>query len=194
MRVRLFAGVVCAGSALIAIGSIAWSRTPFSPSPSMGESVVAVPAEQHSTIATNATVIYAVDGDTLRVRLDGVAGEKHVRLLGINTPETVDPRKPVECFGKEASARMRTLVDGKRVRLDADPQADERDIYDRLLRNVTLADGRDLNASLVRDGFAYAYLSFPLNPHRKRELRQLQEAARIGQRGLWNPTSCNGHR
>lgn len=146
-----------------------------------------------SSVRTNAAVIRAVDGDTLVVKLDGETLEKRVRLLGIDTPETVDPRKPVGCFGKEASAHMHALVDGKSVRLIADPQADERDKYDRLLRNVFLEDGTDLNAAMVRDGYAYAYLSFPLDPFRKRELKQLQEDAKMAGRGLWNQNTCNGN-
>jgi len=141
---------------------------------------------------TNAFIVHAVDGDTLLARLDAEPGDVRIRLLGINTPETVDPRKPVECFGKEASAIMHNLVDGKRVLLVADVQADERDKYDRLLRNVHLDDGTDVNAMMVRDGYAYAYLSFPLNPLRKRELKKMQEDAKLSGRGLWNPNTCNG--
>lgn len=147
-----------------------------------------------ASTSTNAFVIRAVDGDTLVVRLDEEPGEKRIRLLGINTPETVDPRKPVQCFGKEASKHMHELVDGKRILLVADPQADERDKYDRLLRNVFLADGTDVNAAMVRDGYAYAYLSFPLDPLRKRELKKLQEDAKLAGRGLWDPKTCNGNK
>gem|GEM_PF-4070647 len=145
-----------------------------------------------STLQTNAIVIRAVDGDTLLVRLDRDGSEQYVRLLGMNTPETVDPRKPVECFGREASQRMHELVDGQRVRLEADPQADERDKYSRLLRNAYLADGTDLGVSMVRAGYAYAYLYFPLDPKRKREIKQAQIEARAAHRGLWSPTTCNG--
>ncbi|MEK7115930.1 MAG: thermonuclease family protein [Patescibacteria group bacterium] len=147
-----------------------------------------------STMRTQAFVTRAVDGDTLVVRIDGNEGEKYVRLLGINTPETVDPRRIVECFGKEASAYMRALVEGKRITLAADLEADERDKYDRLLRNVFLADGTDVNLAMVREGYAYAYLSFPLHAARKRELRKSQEEAKRAQRGLWNPNTCNGQR
>jgi len=150
-----------------------------------------------STIAFNATstnafVVKAVDGDTLTVKLDGSTNQVKVRLLGVNTPETVDPRKTVECFGKEASAYAHSKVDGRRIRLDADPQADEIDKYGRLLRNVILEDGTDFNAALVRDGYAYAYLSFPLNKQRKAQLKQLENEARIAQRGLWATSTCSG--
>lgn len=141
---------------------------------------------------TNAFVVRAVDGDTLDVKLDGDEREIKVRLLGVDTPETVDPRKPVQCFGKEASAFTKSLTEGMRVRLDADPQADEVDKYGRLLRNVILGDGRDLNALLVGEGYAYAYLSFPLNPSRKAELKRLQAEAEGAERGLWSPDTCSG--
>jgi micrococcal nuclease len=93
-------------------------------------------------------------------------------------------------MGKQASDFTKSLLTGKRVRLEADPQADERDKYDRLLRNVILEDGTDVNARLVRDGYAHAYLSFPLTPARKVELRGLQEQAKTARVGLWDPAIC----
>jgi micrococcal nuclease len=142
--------------------------------------------------STNAFVVRDVDGDTIQVRIDGEKDDVKIRLLGVNTPESVDPRKPVECFGHEASAHTKAALEGKRVRLEGDPQADEVDKYGRLLRNIIMEDGTDYNASLVRDGYAYAYLSFPLNKQRKVELANLQKEAQAAQRGLWSPTTCNG--
>jgi micrococcal nuclease len=141
--------------------------------------------------STNAFVTRAVDGDTLEATLDDGTVAK-IRLLGVNTPESVDPRRPVECFGKEASKHMAELVAGKRVLLAPDPQADEVDKYGRLLRNVFLEDGTDVNAALIRDGYAYAYLDFPLNKLRKIELARLQDEAKMAERGLWSPETCNG--
>jgi len=138
---------------------------------------------------SNATVASVVDGDTIDVLIDG-EGDARVRLLGVNTPETVDPRKPVECFGKEASSFSKSTLEGKRVRVVADPRADERDKYGRLLRNVFLEDGTDMNATLVASGFAYAYTSFPLDPERKRQLVRLQDEAKNGERGLWASDAC----
>ncbi len=135
---------------------------------------------------TNATVLRVVDGDTFVARLDNEPGEWTIRMLGINTPETVDPRKSVECFGKEASEKLKALLSPESwIQLADDPKADERDKYDRLLRNVFLPDGTDVNALMVRDGFAYAYLSFPLNADRKKELKQLETEAKKERRGLW---------
>ncbi len=144
------------------------------------------------TTTTNARVVRVVDGDTLVAVYDGKTDEVHVRLLGINTPESVDPRRTIQCFGKEASAYLRTLIEGKRVRLEDDPSADERDKYRRLLRNVITEDGKDVNALLVQEGYAYAYVSFPQNKQRKAQLKRLELEAKTAQRGLWNPTTCDG--
>jgi len=141
-------------------------------------------ADAGDAVETNAFVTHVVDGDTFDVRLDG-GEEARVRLLGVNTPETVDPRKPVECFGKEASAFAKAVLNEKRVRLEADPQADERDKYGRLLRNVILEDGTDFNAELVASGYAYAYTFFPLDPLRKREIIALEKQAKAEGVGLW---------
>ncbi len=146
--------------------------------------------ESEISSSTNALVFRVVDGDTLVARLDKGGVEAKVRLLGINTPETVDPRRPVECFGKQASDYAKKLLSGQRVQLVADPEADEIDKYGRLLRNVYLADGTDFNAEMIRQGYAYAYVSFPQNAERKAYLRSLEAEARENLRGLWNPSIC----
>lgn len=145
-----------------------------------------------STIETNAFVVRDVDGDTIVVKLDGSTDEVKIRFLGVDTPESVDPRKTVQCFGKEASKHTKELLEGKRIRLEEDPQADAVDKYGRLLRNILLEDGTDYNASLVRDGYAHAYLSFPLDKKRKAQLAALEKEAQAEQRGLWNPDTCSG--
>lgn len=150
----------------------------------------AVTAEQITT-TTNAIITRTVDGDTVEAKMDS-GDEVKIRLLGINTPESVDPRRPVECFGKEASKYMKDLAEGKRVRLEADIQADDIDKYGRLLRNIILGDGTDINVQMVRDGYAYAYTEFPLNKNRKAELIRLEQEARTAERGLWNPETCAG--
>jgi micrococcal nuclease len=138
---------------------------------------------------TNALVTNVVDGDTMDVLFDDGL-EARIRFLGVNTPETVDPRKSAECFGKEASSFTKELLNGERVLLLADAMADERDKYGRLLRNVFLADGTDVNALLVSEGYAHAYLGFPLDPERKAELKRLENDARESGRGLWDPEAC----
>ncbi len=147
-----------------------------------------------AVIEINAFVVRVVDGDTIDVRFDGVSTTQKIRLLGVNTPETVDPRRVVQCFGKQASSFMKALLTEKHIRLDADPEADERDKYDRLLRNIVLPDGTDVNASLVGSGYAYAYVSFPQNKQRKKQLTRLQEEAKTAKRGLWAEGTCAGEK
>ncbi len=145
-----------------------------------------------TSVSSTAMIVRVIDGDTVEARLDTEARLVKIRLLGINTPESVDPRRPVQCFGKEASTFLRALVEGKRVALLEDPQADDRDKYGRLLRNLVMEEGTDVNATLVANGYAQAYLSFPLMKVRKTQITVLQEEAKAASRGLWNPTTCNG--
>lgn len=142
--------------------------------------------------STNALVTRVVDGDTLVAIYDGKVEEVKVRLLGVDTPESVDPRRGVQCFGKEASKYLQQLVEGKRVRLEEDPAADERDKYGRLLRNVITETGGDVNALLIQEGYANAYVSFPQNKERKAALKRFEAKAKAEQKGLWHPETCNG--
>lgn len=111
------------------------------------------PAMAFSPAATStrqrAAVITVTDGDTIRVRIDGKSVP--VRYIGIDTPETVDPRKEVQCFGREASVYNARLVAGKTVELEKD--VSETDKYGRLLRYVWV-DGKMANEELVRAGYA----------------------------------------
>jgi micrococcal nuclease len=151
---------------------------------------IETPFTTSSTVETNAFVVRVVDGDTISAKIDGTEGETKIRFLGINTPESVDPRRPVECFGKEASARLRMMIEGQRVRLEEDPKADERDKYGRLLRNVFAGDGTDVNLQLVQDGYAQALLDYPLTATRKQELKAAEQSAKLAERGLWSPEAC----
>jgi micrococcal nuclease len=129
-------------------------------------------------------VARVVDGDTIEL-----ANEEKVRYVGVNTPESVDPRWKVECFGKEASSFNKNLVEGKTVRLEKD--ISDRDKYGRLLRFVYLEDGTFVNEALVREGYAYAS---PYTPDiSKKELfREAESDARTHARGLWSPDTCDG--
>ena len=129
----------------------------------------------------SATVTRVVDGDTIHVRVGG--RDETVRYIGMDTPETVKPGVPVQCFGKAASAANRRLVDGQRVRLRLD--AEPRDRYGRLLAYVyRRRDGLFVNAALVRDGFA-TILTIAPNVSHARDLRALERRARARRRGLW---------
>ena len=121
-------------------------------------------------------VVRVVDGDTLL--LDG---DERVRLIGIDTPETVDPRRPVQYFGKEAAAFTRRMAEGKRVRLDYDQERTDR--YGRTLAYVFLEDGTFLNAEIIRQGYAHAYTRFPFQY--SDQFRAYEREAREQRRGLW---------
>ncbi len=126
-----------------------------------------------------------VDGDTIDVQMG--SQKETVRFLGIDTPETHDPRKPVQCFGLAAAAHTKALLEGKDVRLEPDPTDSDRDKYHRLLRYVYLPDGTLVNAELIRDGYAFAYTVFPIT--KLDEFRALETEARSNNRGLW--AGCN---
>lgn len=132
--------------------------------------------------ARTARVVRVVDGDTIVVALGG--RQERVRYIGVDTPETVKPQTPVQCFGKAASAANRRLVAGRRVRLVADVEA--RDRYGRLLAYVYREpDGLFVNAELVRRGFA-TVATFPPNVRHAARLRALAAQARRAGRGLWS--------
>lgn len=146
-----------------------------------------------------AVVDRVVDGDTIVVDISSVeagpgAGDTgpgddlRVRLIGIDTPESVRPNYPVECFGKEASAATTALLEGEEVRLVKD--VEETDDFDRILRYVYL-DAEMANARLVVNGYASAY-TYPPNVRHADLFVQLQREARDNDRGLWSPETCNG--
>ena len=123
-----------------------------------------------------------VDGDTFVVRYQG--GNRTVRLIGVDTPETVHPTEPVEHFGLEASAFTKARLDGKTVQLVRDRTGDTVDAYGRLLRLVYL-DGENFNATLIREGYGHAIRDFDYSM--RREFIALENQARIQRRGLWAP-------
>ncbi len=129
-----------------------------------------------------AVVVEVVDGDTITVRVGG--REERVRLLGIDTPETVAPDSPVECFGPEASARTHELLaPGTAVRLERDVEV--RDRFDRLLAHVVRADdGLFVNEVLAAEGLADALVIEPNVAHRDR-IAAAVGTARAEGRGLW---------
>ncbi len=117
-----------------------------------------------------------IDGDTLELE-----GGERVRLIGVNSPESVDPRRPAERFGKEAAEFTRGLAEGNWVRLEYDEEA--RDQFGRTLAYIYLPDGTLLNAELIRQGYGAAYTRFAYR--RQREFVLLEREAREQGRGLW---------
>jgi micrococcal nuclease len=136
-----------------------------------------------------ATVVHVVDGDTIDVTIGG--HRERVRLIGINTPETVDPRRPVECFGHEASEHTKTLLPaGTAVDLVRD--VEPRDAYGRLLAYVyRRPDGLFVNLDLATQGYA-DLLTFPPNIAHVDEFRGAVAAARRSSRGLWSRCQAAG--
>lgn len=146
----------------------------------------AVLAAQDTT--NGVSVVKVVDGDTIKVSLNGKT--ETVRIVGINTPETVDPRKPVECLGKAASDRMKELVLGQSVTLETDPTQSDRDRYGRLLRFVFLSDGTDVGKEMLLEGLAQESL-YSHEPHRYRaDYVAAEDQARLTEVGLWQPGVC----
>jgi micrococcal nuclease len=139
--------------------------------------------EQNGQLAENTEkqelpykVVKVIDGDTIKLENGEV-----VRYIGIDTPETVHPSKPIQCFSKEASDKNKELVEGKLVKFEKD--ITDRDKYGRLLRYVWVGD-LFVNDELVRQGYAYVY-TYPPDVKYNEQFVQAQKEARENNRGLW---------
>lgn len=142
-----------------------------------------------------ALVSRVIDGDTFTVTLDRTT--ETIRLIGIDTPELHHPTKTVECFGKEASHNLTSLLLHKNITLVSDPTGDNRDKYGRLLRYAytqekAFAPVVFINAALLRDGYAYAYTRFDFR--HKEQFKQYAHNAKAHGRGLWAKETCKGKR
>lgn len=134
-------------------------------------------------------VVDVVDGDTIKVEVDGE--RVTVRIIGIDTPETEDPRKPVQCFGREATERAEALLGGRQVWLRADPTQDEVDRYGRRLAHVWLDDATLFEWVMVADGYAHQY-TYDVPDEHHDALVDAERQARDAGRGLWSPATCAG--
>jgi micrococcal nuclease len=124
-------------------------------------------------------VVDIVDGDTIEVLVNGTTED--VRYIGIDTPESVAPGEPVECYGRQASAANAELVEGENVRLEFD--AERRDQYGRMLAYVYV-DDLFVNAELLREGYATT-LTIPPNDSFAGRFDRLEQRAGNEGRGLW---------
>jgi len=158
-KIQLFAFILIA---LIISGSTLWTLSGGDPK---GEWVL---------------VTEVVDGDTIHVGR-GWRFTK-VRLIGVDTPETVHPEKPVEFFGPEASEFAKSQLDGKKVRLKLEP-FNQYDVYSRLRAYVLLPDGTNFNAELIKQGYARVIAPSPF--HRYEEFRSYEREARVKGLGIW---------
>ncbi|MCC7197104.1 thermonuclease family protein [Candidatus Peregrinibacteria bacterium] len=133
-------------------------------------------------------VTRVVDGDTIVVNINGQ--DEKIRLIGVNTPESVDQRRPVECFGLEASNYTKSLLENQNVILESDPTQGNTDKYGRLLRYIFLPDGTNINLHLIQSGYAHEYTyNKPYKYQNQFKLAQTQ--AEASQKGLWSPNTCN---
>lgn len=147
-----------------------------------------LPAD-NSVITSTSTyqVIKVVDGDTITIDKDGE--RVSVRLIGVDTPETVDPRRPVECFGQAATDEVRRIIGNKAVRLTTDTSQGERDTYGRLLAYV-YADDIFINQHLIAEGFGHEYTYIRSYAYQD-AFRAAEREAEEERRGLWAPSVCN---
>ena len=131
-------------------------------------------------------VIKVVDGDTIAISLRGKS--ETIRLIGIDTPETVDSRVAVQCFGKEATAKLKSVI-GKRVSIEKDEEEGERDKYGRLLAYIYTEEGLFLNKYMIEQGFAFEYMYDDPYKYQK-EFKAAQASAKAAKKGLWAPDAC----
>ena len=134
------------------------------------------------------SVIKVVDGDTLSIDMDGK--KTTLRLIGIDTPETVDPRKQVECFGVEASNKAKELLARKMVKIEKDSTQGEFDKYGRLLAYVYLEDGLFFNKYMIEEGYAYEY-TYNLPYKYQTEFKVAELFAQNNEKGLWATGECD---
>lgn len=178
------------------VGSTGTATAPDT-APEVDASAEAVPVVLRASDATPPVasdvqvfaVTQVVDGDTIKVSMNGTV--ETLRLIGIDTPETKDPRKPVQCFGEEASRKATELLSGRKVRLEADASQGERDTYGRLLRYVWREDGLHFNDWMIRNGYAFEYTYN--KPYKyQATFKEAQRYASDNNLGLWSPTTCDG--
>lgn len=129
------------------------------------------------------------DGDTIKILKDGELIT--LRLIGLDTPETVDPRKPVQCFGVEASNKAKELLLGRKVRIEIDLTQGEFDKYNRLLAYVYREDGLFYNKYMIEQGYAHEY-TYNLPYKYQSEFKTAEKNARDNLKGFWSPDACNG--
>jgi len=110
-------------------------------------------------------------------------------MIGLDTPEVVDPRKPVQCFGREASAQAKTILGGQQVYLETDPSQDSIDKYGRTLAYVWTESGRLFNLDMIADGYAHEY-TYDLPYRYQADFKAAENDARTHERGLWSPGAC----
>lgn len=163
--------------------NVAGVQTDQSNTPVFTEEVTSSDAKRH------AILVKVIDGDTIAVSINGE--NEVVRVIGIDTPEIVDPRKTVECFGKEATEMAKVIFeDNKTVLLESDPTQGDRDKYQRYLRYVWIENGElDFGKFMIDSGYAQEY-TYNLPYKYQNEYRQGELEARLAKKGLWADDAC----
>jgi micrococcal nuclease len=172
--------------AMLALLAIAAAACGASPTPTgAGAASSALPG-------TAASVARVVDGDTLKARIAGRT--ETVRVIGLDTPESVKPGTPVECYALRASAEAERLLPvGAAIHLEADPTQAARDQYGRLLAHVWLADGTLYAERMIRGGFGIHYVYGGVPSIHAGPFAAAEQAARAALSGLWSPATCAGN-
>ena len=147
-------------------------------------------AARHQALSLRQTamVTRVVDGDTIRVLINN--REDTVRLVGIDAPETVNPGKFVQCFGREASDKAKEILNGKTIVLESDSTQGDRDEYGRLLRYVFL-DNLNFNQFMIGEGYAREYTFKSRDYKYKTEFIQAEVKAKGNKKGLWADNICD---
>ncbi len=177
-------GILSAVALILALAICAQQDT--SPSlqtmtPVLSASTPALP-DKNFNKSLSYSVVRVIDGDTVVLLMDGK--ETKVRLIGVDTPETVHPSKPVEAYGKEASRFTENLLKGEAVYLDYEAGPSKLDKYGRLLAYLYRApDGLFINLEIVRQGYGHAYTKFPFKD--MEVFRHYERRAREAEKGLW---------
>ena len=170
--------------------------------------VMTAPVEQKSETAVGTTtqtsdkqtsewypVVKVVDGDTVTININGK--NTTLRLIGLDTPETVDPRRTVQCFGKEASDEAKKLMQGQSVRIELDESQGTYDKYGRTLAYVYVpADSRQegimVNQYMIAEGFGHEY-TYNLPYKYQAQFKTAQKSAQEQKRGLWADSVCGAN-
>jgi len=177
-------GVLALGATGMAASNAAWV-------PSPNTSAATTPGVATTTPDTY-FVEKVVDGDTIDVNIDGKT--TRLRLVGMDTPEVVDPRKPVQCFGKEASAEGHKMLENQWVRLEYDAVSGTYDRYGRTLAYVFRAsDGLFYNEFMIANGFAHEYTYESQHYKYQADFKAAQARAEEEQLGFWSPSTCSGN-
>lgn len=147
---------------------------------------VDLPTQIPATAGPALPIEYVIDGDTLIVSDPAAAGgERTIRLIGVDTPETKDRRTAVQCFGPQASDYTRAVT-GHQVRLESDAAAGDTDTYGRTLAYVwDTTTGRMINHDLLADGMAREYTYRHTNYRYRDQFQNTAATARSAGTGLW---------